>query len=220
MSQMSHTDITKIAYCIRDRILQGVYAPGDKLSESRLSVEFDCSRTPVREALKRLEADRFVEILPNSGTYVRKPTIEETIQITEIRSYMEALAFRLACEANASADTLELLVEQMEDILSAENVDFYLFGKTHFRFHYQIVYLSGNDVLAENYARLNIGFSSIFYSSLDEEMKKLTLDEHRTILRLFKERKAEEGSAFMQKHLWGKRDRLIKCLQEGKGEFV
>ncbi|NLZ67960.1 MAG: GntR family transcriptional regulator [Spirochaetales bacterium] len=202
-------DIDSMVETIRLRILKGEYVPGVKLSENTLSKEFECSRTPIREVLKRLEQDRLVTILPHSGSYVHLRTYEENKEITEIRAYLEALAFRLACERNASVSVLSLLCDQMEMQLKAANVDYICYGQTHFLFHRQLIELSNNNLLFELYDRLNLNnAATLFYGSMTEEEKHVTMEEHRAIVDALVARDADKGESFMFTHLWRKRERL------------
>ena len=109
--------------------------PGSKLSENNLAREFSCSRTPVREALKRLEQDGFVDILPHSGTYVRSPSLTEYQELTEVRAYLEALAFNLAVEKEADCTELKRILGEMDAIVDNTPIDTVAFGEKHYRFH-------------------------------------------------------------------------------------
>ena len=210
-------DIDRMAEIITDRILRGSYKPGEKLSENRLAAEFECSRTPVREVLKRIEGERLVDILPYSGTYVRKFTLEESIEITEIRAYLESLAFELAAGRNADPSILSLLADQMEVILRAPEIDFVLFGKTHYNFHKGIVLLSGNRILQKVYANLGIGFAPVFFESMERNEIDMTIEEHRRIVELLRDHKVEEGRNFMYRHLWNKRERILSMVGKEEG---
>ena len=210
----NHKDIDNIVSAISSRILRGEYRPGDKLSENSLATEFQCSRTPIREALKRIEGEGLVDIQPYSGTYVRSFTLEESLEITEIRAYLESLAFALASERCSDVEILELLSEQMEAILRSPQIDFVLFGKTHYHFHRQIVLMSGNSKLRDLYASLNIGFASVFYKSMDAAEIEMTIEEHKKIVELMREHRTEEGKRFMYEHLWNKRARILNGQKE------
>ena len=80
---------TEICSAMQKRIRSGEYKVGEKLSENLLATEFNCSRMPVREALKHLEQDGLVVIQPKSGTYVREYSQEEISNALEIRAYLE-----------------------------------------------------------------------------------------------------------------------------------
>lgn len=97
---------------IRNRLLNGEYAPGARLSESDLSEKCGVSRTPVREALRRLALEYFVRIEPNRGAFVIDWSREDIMDMFEMRSMMEGLAARKAAErANKPQIT------QMHDII-------------------------------------------------------------------------------------------------------
>lgn len=201
--------IDHISDTLKTRILRGEYLGGAKLSENMISREFGCSRTPVREALKSLEQDNLVEILPHSGTYVKVLTDRENLEITEIRSYLEALAFRLAAERRADATALRTLCEQMAAILESPDPDFISYGKIHFLFHRHLVELSGNDILISLYGRLNLNIASkLIYQSMSREEIGTTASEHMAIVEALEKGNIEEGETFMFNHLWNKRERL------------
>lgn len=211
MKSSSNPVIDHITETLRSRILKGEYQQGIKLSENGLSGEFGTSRTPIREALKRLEQDNLVTVLPHSGTYVKSLTKSENIEITEIRCYLESLAFRLACLRCADTTILSSLCDQMENILSAENVDFIAYGKTHYLFHRHLIELSGNKTLLDLYSRLNLNSASqLFYREMDKEQIHLTETEHRQIVEALSAHDMEKGEDFMFQHLWKKRERILE----------
>lgn len=210
MAKLNNPLIDTITETLHKRILSGEYKGGYKLSENMISREFNCSRTPVREAFKRLDMDNIVETLPHSGTYVKSVSKEENTEIMEVRSYLESLAFRLCVEKNVNVDKLEELEKRMESIMSEEKIDFISYGKVHFAFHRTLVEKAGNTLLLELYNRLNLNVSQkIIYAEMNEEEIKETAEEHKEIIRLLKEKKKEEGERFMVSHLWSKRDRII-----------
>ena len=97
---------------IRRRLLEGDYAPGVRLSESDLSEVCGVSRTPVREALRRLALEYFVRIEPNRGTFVIDWSREDIADMFEMRSMLEGLAAR---KAASKATTQQ--IQQMTDII-------------------------------------------------------------------------------------------------------
>jgi len=73
------------------------------LSENLLAEKYNCSRTPIRERFKQLESDGLVIIKPKSGTYVKEESLKEFIDLMEIRTYLECLAYRLFIEQESIA---------------------------------------------------------------------------------------------------------------------
>lgn len=93
---------------IRDGILSGKYASGDELREITIGQELGVSRTPVREALRQLELEGLVEIIPNKGAHVTGITNKDVKDIYMIRSYLEGLAARWATEHITEEEISEL----------------------------------------------------------------------------------------------------------------
>ena len=202
-------EIEQIYNDIRDKILKNEYAPGSKLSENSLSNDYDCSRTPVREAIKRLEQDGFVTVLPHSGSYVKEMTIREYQYLAEIRTYLESLAFRLNCEKKTDITPFAEILDQMDacDIVN----DVLTFSNLHFQFHLAMVEASGNETLYTTFRRLNLNANSLlFYQQLTEKGKQTTQDEHRKILAFMADQDIVKGERFMFAHLWRKRNKFKK----------
>jgi DNA-binding GntR family transcriptional regulator len=98
----------EIAYRLRADILEGRLALGAPLRHEQLAARFGVSRTPIREALRKLQATGLVELLPNRGAVVRTPRRTELIEVYELRADLEGFACELAC-ARASDAELDLL---------------------------------------------------------------------------------------------------------------
>ncbi|NLK29014.1 MAG: GntR family transcriptional regulator, partial [Clostridiales bacterium] len=97
---------------IREDILAGVYKENEELKENTLGQELGVSRTPVREALRQLELEGLVTIIPNKGAYVSGITRKDIQDIYAIRSYLEGLCARWACEHITNAQ-----IEALDEIL-------------------------------------------------------------------------------------------------------
>ena len=85
-----------IAATLQARVLSGAIARGSRLRQEALAAEFGVSRTPVREALRKLQAGGIVEVLPNRGAVVRGPSAREIREAYEVRAELEGLAAELA----------------------------------------------------------------------------------------------------------------------------
>jgi len=97
---------------IREDILSGVYQESDELKENTIGLELGVSRTPVREALRQLELEGLVTIIPNKGAYVTGITSKDIHDIYMIRSYLEGLCAKWACEHITEAQ-----IEELEEII-------------------------------------------------------------------------------------------------------
>src|SRR6478752_9913203 len=88
--------VDRLAATIQARVLSGEFASGSRLRQESLAAEFGVSRTPVREALRKLQASGLVEMLPRRGALVRGPSAREVREAYEVRAELEGLAASLA----------------------------------------------------------------------------------------------------------------------------
>jgi len=198
---------------LRSRILKEVLYPGQKISEISLAEEFNCSRTPIRDVLKRLELDGLITIKPKSGTYVKAETPKDMVETMQIRASLERLAFTLAC-TNASARDiarLKKLKKDMDRLTNQDPIDMMKFAQLHYDFHYQIIACSGNDLLPLFFERLNLRSSHMFYQMMDSKLAGETQDEHRMIVE-YLEKRSPEGGDFIEDHLKRKIDRVLSNI--------
>ena len=93
---------------LREAIVSGQFAQGEHLSDRRLCETFDVSRSVVREALRRLEAEGLVSIYPNRGTFVSRLSAADAAQVYEVRAMLEALAGRGFAERASDQERLAL----------------------------------------------------------------------------------------------------------------
>lgn len=213
---MKNNLIDHIYQDLRAKILTDAIHPGQKISEIALASEYDCSRTPIRETLKRLEDEGLVIIKPKSGTYVQNETPRDFTELMQVRAALERLAFTLALENAGERDItkLEKLVREMDDLVAEEPIDMMQFARIHYDFHYQIVMLAGNDLLLRQFERLNLRSSHMFYQIMNRNRADDTQNEHWEIIRYMKERNLE-GADFVEGHLERK---IRRFLSDGYGE--
>ncbi|RGE24387.1 GntR family transcriptional regulator [Leucobacter sp. wl10] len=104
-----------------DLIEEGVLAPGDFLSESSLIERLDLGRTPLREALQRLNLERMIDIVPGRGIQIAPNSVDAQLQRLELRRPIEALAYSLACK-RATVVELEELAQLTRVLSEAEQI--------------------------------------------------------------------------------------------------
>ena len=128
----------KIAHDLRAQILAGTIAPGSRILQEQLAAEFGASRLPVRDALRRLQADGLVSIVANTGAWVSKLSKKECEEAYQIRERLEPLLLRQSTEQMQHETTAALLklVEQMEASVDVETFlrldrEFHLLAYSH-----------------------------------------------------------------------------------------
>lgn len=134
---------------LQDAIVRGELAPGTKITEPGLSQAYGISRGPLREAMRRLETHRLIERVPHVGARVIKLSMQELLELFDVREAMESMAARLAARHMSSeeiAGIREVLAvhERQADLQSGEA---YYQREGDLDFHYRIVLGSHNRML-------------------------------------------------------------------------
>lgn len=151
---------------LRDMVLGGKIAPGERLSEVSISERIGISRTPVREALGRLEHEGLLEQLPTGGYTVRSFTFDDVVDSIELRGVLEGTAARLAAERGADAVLLgrmREIVAGLDKVLAAgaASMDFEAYAELNSEFHDCLAGLAGSDTVRREVERAtNLPFAS------------------------------------------------------------
>ena len=138
---------------IEQLIVDGELAPGERLNEIKLASRFGTSRGPLREATRSLEAKGLVEVLRNRGVFVRQLSIEEALEVYDVRAALFGLAGRLL--AQKMNDELLAKLNGFLDAMEAAagNGDFESYYPLNLAFHQTIVESAGNGTLLAEYQR-------------------------------------------------------------------
>ncbi len=187
---------------LKYRILEGRLAPGTTLLENEVAKLLAMSRTPIREALIKLEEERLVAVRPRRGFTVLEQSIDDLVEIYEVFSTLEVRAARLAASRDADPavlDRLDRLVDQMERATAKEDI-------THWShlddvFHADIVSLCGN-------SRLQATLRSYWDEQYRVRMAIVPLrplpvqsdTEHRAIVKAIRERDPDRAEALHRRH--------------------
>lgn len=134
---------------LRQAILRGELKPGERLMEIQLANKLGVSRTPVREAIRKLELEGLVLMVPRKGAEVAQITEKSLIEVLEVRKALEELAVKLACE-RISAEELEMLKEaeqKLENVLEDEDIT--VVAEADIEFHDVIYNATGNQKLIQ-----------------------------------------------------------------------
>lgn len=139
---------------LQEQIFSGVYKDGDRLDEISLAEQFNVSRTPMREALKKLASSGLVEHIPHRGVFVRQPGPIELLEMFEVMSEFEAICGKLAAARISETALDDLKAANLKCKRAKENKDVDGYYLENERFHQIIYKQSGNAFLANEAQRL------------------------------------------------------------------
>lgn len=137
----------KIADYIRETIIVGKLKPGEKISEAKLAEELRISRTPIREAIRMLESEGFVSIIPRRGTVVSDFSFADLYEYFQIKACLEAFSAFLAAPRMTERDINRLRRLNEEEKAAIASQDFVKFMRIHEDFHQLFINKSGNEKL-------------------------------------------------------------------------
>ncbi|HSR10564.1 MAG TPA: GntR family transcriptional regulator [Thermodesulfobacteriota bacterium] len=194
-------------------ILEGRIGPGKKLNEGDLAKALGISRTPVREAINRLEKEGLVEIFPQRGAFVVRFSEKDIYELFLLRENLEGLAARLAAENmnDASLGRLESCVEGFKEPFNDKDTQRY--AREDFKFHQTIVNLSDAKRLIRLVSTLHdhIRIYSLTTRGLSDRMKS-SLKEHRQIIESLGRRDPDASDQAMRQHIRRVRDGVMENL--------
>lgn len=187
---------------LRQAILKGELAPGERLMEIQLAERLGVSRTPIREAIRKLELEGLVLMIPRKGAEVAKISEKSLRDVLEVRRSLEELAIELACQRMAE-DEVKLLEEAQLAFREAVNKgDAMAIAESDERYHDIIYYGTGNARLVQilNNLREQMYRYRLEYIK-DADKRQVLLVEHEKILRAVKGRHAAEAKEAMREHI-------------------
>jgi len=213
---------SRTAYeAIRQEIVEGGYKPGERLVEQRLAEAHGLSRTPVREALKWLEAEGLVRIEPHRGAVVRPMTLNDVRDIYELRAELEGYAARRAA-ARIDPETLAQIAAAVDafDLAIAAAARGDLDGiravnAANRRIHDAVVFAAAHERLAQLLHR-TVDMPLVFeaFRRFDREELQRSNEFHRLIHHALTAGDGPRAEALMREHIAQGRDVLVDAVQD------
>lgn len=186
---------------LRQCIVEGDFAPGQRLLSDALATELRVSRTPVREALRKLEAEGLVEASGRAGLTVRAISEEDLSELFYVREALEGMAARLAAENASDAATLDLhaLLDEMAEALA--HSDLKLIRALTGEFHMAVCRASRNRRLMHSLKILLDQVRQVQTSTLFLEGRAAdAIDEHRRLVEAIESRDSDLAEQIARRH--------------------
>jgi len=200
---------------LRDMIVNGDLRPGERLMEIKLAEMLGVSRTPIREAIRKLELEGLVVMLPRKGAYVADISKKEIMDVLEIRAALDKLAAGLATQRMTKTEKEELkkVLASFEKNFKLGNIEGMI--TDDIRLH-DIIYIGAKNEklqhIINNLREQITRFRIIYLKEIYRKNEKL-LDEHREIVDAILSGDIEKAQKMAEEHIKNQEMELIKSLK-------
>ncbi|MBP3629047.1 MAG: GntR family transcriptional regulator [Anaerotignum sp.] len=200
---------------LRDAILTGKLVPGERLMENQLAEKLGVSRTPVREALRMLELENLVELVPRKGAQVLDMSEKDIVNILEVRSALEGLATSVACKKMSKEDLQQLKNMEVDFEKAVAENDVEHFVDIDEDFHDLIFAATENDKLINIFRNLRIQLYRyrMAQAKNNETSMSTIVAHHRSIIRAIENHDAEEGASIAQGHIKYQTESILRFVR-------
>jgi DNA-binding GntR family transcriptional regulator len=205
-SVLSHA----IANDLREGIMLGRYQLGTRVRQDELAERYGTSRIPVREALRDLESEGLVVLVPNRGAWIAKIDIDECVEIYKIREYMEPLALSesLKLMDAGTVEQLERLVKQIEAAQELE--EFLKFDREFHLLSYSHAKMPTLYSMIERFWNTTQHYRRAYSRVIGREGQWIIHHEHRLIMDAISRRDSVDAGQLLQVHIRRSRCQLQK----------
>lgn len=172
-----------------------------RLDERTMAEQLGISRTPVREALARLERDGFVEIQPRKGVFICRKSLDEVLEMVVAWAALESMAARLATQNASDADLEKLRKMAMRDSVSAARADIEEYSEHNIRFHQMILEMSKCRLLKTMADGLFLHMHAIRRRAMGEDDRAgRSVIDHMEIIEALESRDADLAERLVREH--------------------
>ena len=200
---------------LRQAILKGELAPGERLMEIQLAQKLGVSRTPIREAIRKLELEGLVLMIPRRGAEVARISEKSLKDVLEVRLGLEELAVRIACQriTEEELEELEQAMKEFEEAMKRDDlgalaaadvtVHEVIYGSTHNK---RLVQIISN--IREQMYRYRVEYLK------DVESRKTLVEEHYAVYRALKARNQQQAVKDICIHIVNQQDAILRSLEQ------
>ena len=193
-------------------IEKGSLRPGNRLLETELAGRFGVSRTPIREAIRRLETDGLVVHKPRVGAMVRVLSQQEIVELYEMRIVLEATAAQMASKHASKAEIRTLTTWNTQMLAASE--DPFAVAAFNRKFHTCILNAARNRFLAQSYNSLSHSLVLLGKTTLETSARVQDVTaQHEKIIAAVKSGQAEASAQAMRAHMEASLEHRLKALQ-------
>jgi len=180
---------------LRDAIITGHFAPGDRLIERELCEAMGISRTSVREVLRRLEAERLIKVEPRRGPTVARINRKQAAEIYEMRGQLEAMLVRRFTQQAGEEDVIKLRLIYEEVVAAAKSEDVWALVVLMMRFNHHMIQVVDHELIGDILQQLTARISFLRIRSMSQPGRiQTSLVEIGNIIEAIERRDPEEAA--------------------------
>jgi DNA-binding GntR family transcriptional regulator len=210
---MSASLSQKAYEAIKNDIITCVLMPGEQISQSQLAEKYDRGTTPVREALRRLVQEGFVEVIPRFGYIVKPITFRDVHEMFELRMILESSAVRLAAARGLQEQLQKIAANADFTYVYRDRASYSKFLGLNAEFHRSIAVVAGNQRLVDLLSKLLDELTRVFHLGLHlrdsaEEMR----DEHLALSEALLKRDSDRAEQSVRSQIARSQERVLEAL--------
>lgn len=210
---MVHLARNRVFGEMRKDILSCRLAPGSELREGELARRFGTSKSPVRDAMQKLECEGLIEISPRQGHRVLPVSLGDAEDLIDLRQILETAALRQAAER-----ATDIQLRALDRFRTADCSSLAAFAAYNRAFHWELARLSGNDRLAEEMLRLMGGYERMCILSLSQPKRAdwwaSPLADHAAIIDALQKRDGVKAARHAVRHMSRSSTALLRGLRQ------
>lgn len=199
----------RVREVLTEAVLDGVFRPGEHLNAEALARELGVSHIPVREALRALHSEGWVELRPHAGAFIRRHVESELIDLFELRVLVEGHAAALAAQRRTTADLDTMTATLVEQEKATHAADL---ARINARFHAEVAAGAHNALLADTVRA--VGRRARFYFlAVAPGRRTESLCEHRAILDAIRRRQIDHAEQLARDHVLRTAEQLLETMR-------
>ncbi|UOF92375.1 GntR family transcriptional regulator [Fodinisporobacter ferrooxydans] len=208
---------------LKDKIIRRGFNPNQKLSIQELAEQLGVSRTPIRDALNRLETEGLIRTISKVGTFVRAIDVNDVIDIMDTRLMLEfwvvdKLHTLSKHELNEAIRKMEDILEQTSKLIETPSLNSFLDADYNLKFHIEFIKLGKNKNNIDIYQKvMEYRFLAMESSLISKDMVLTAIEQHSSIVDALKEGEITRLKYLIKVHLDDSKEKLIDKIQKNGG---
>ena len=211
-------NVERVYHLVKDMAVSFHLRPGERVNEGALAKKLGTSRTPLREALNRLTAERLLDFQPNKGFFCRGLDPQEVFDLYEYRRIIEEAAIRLACQRASDAQLTSIAQDKDLFRWTIAGYTTAQYVGLDENFHQRIAQASGNQELLTQLGKVNERLRFIRWLSMENRVRE-SKSEHLAIMAALSRRDADACAALIGAHIGKRHEQVTQAVRQAYAQI-